>query len=71
MNGMPKTNPRDTLNLDVVQQLNMNPTGVIEAYEGSGLRWDRIFDQIREWAEAVSVKNKVGCAGGLGMYSGY
>ena len=54
--GTLSSNPHDTLNEDATSQLRDNPAGVIKAYEKMGMPWDRIFDQIRDWAEAVSIK---------------
>ena len=54
--GTLSCNPCDTLNKDAASQLRDNPAGVIEAYEKMGMPWDRIFDQIRDWAEPVSIE---------------
>ena len=51
--GTSENNPQSTLNEDAVMQLKNNPTGVIEACESLGISWERVFDQIRDWAETV------------------
>ena len=57
--GCVEDNPRDTLNMDAAKQLYANPSGVIAAYETLGLRWDTVFNQIKQWSETVSVENKM------------
>ena len=52
--GTSENNPRCTLNEDAAKQLKDNPTGVVEACESLGISWERVFDQIRDWAETVS-----------------
>ena len=52
--GTSENNPWYTLNEDAVKQLKDNPTGVIEGCESLGISWERVFDQIRDWAEMVS-----------------
>ena len=54
--GTYQCNPHTTLNEDDAQQLRDNPTGMIEAFKEVGLPWERIFDQIRDWAETVSIE---------------
>ena len=61
--GTCSCNPRDTLNEDAALQLRDNPTGVIEAYEQMGMPWERIFDQIKDWAESVSIEISSGMWG--------
>ena len=53
--GTSENNPWCTLNEDAaMKQLKENPTGVIEACESLGISWERVFNQIRDWAEMVS-----------------